>query len=191
LDRSPRRRSARASTTIAARRRNATALDGIRVDREVDMATVETATEIRTSSVDVLQEQPEDLRRRIAATRWPRQELVADRSQGVQLATPQELTRYWVSEYEFGPIEARLNALPPSRARDFRCLTPAEGLSPRRRPNHPGGGGGAARGRLTTTAEELEDGHRPARRTASPRRTRSSPATTCSHSSTQRLASLN
>ena len=59
------------------------------------MATVETATEIRTFSVDVPQEQVDDLRRRIEATRWPTKELVADRSQGVQLATLQALARYW------------------------------------------------------------------------------------------------
>jgi pimeloyl-ACP methyl ester carboxylesterase len=54
----------------------------------------------------------DDLRGRIAATRWPTKELVADRSQGVQLATLQELARYWAEDYDFGRIEARLNALP-------------------------------------------------------------------------------
>jgi pimeloyl-ACP methyl ester carboxylesterase len=44
--------------------------------------------------------------------RWPTKELVADRSQGVQLATLQELARYWASDYDFGRLEARLNALP-------------------------------------------------------------------------------
>ena len=53
-----------------------------------------------------------DLRRRIAATRWPSRELVADRSQGVQLATIQELARYWASDYDWRACEARLNALP-------------------------------------------------------------------------------
>ena len=53
-----------------------------------------------------------DLRRRISATRWPRKELVADRSQGVQLATLQELARYWAAEYDWRRCEARLNALP-------------------------------------------------------------------------------
>jgi pimeloyl-ACP methyl ester carboxylesterase len=52
------------------------------------------------------------LRRRIAATRWPTRELVADRSQGVQLETIQELARYWASDYDFGRVEARLNAVP-------------------------------------------------------------------------------
>ena len=54
----------------------------------------------------------EDLRRRIAATRFPSEELVEDRSQGVQLATIQALATYWVTDYDVGRIEARLNALP-------------------------------------------------------------------------------
>ena len=53
-----------------------------------------------------------ELRRRIAATRWPSKELVEDRSQGVQLATMQELARYWTTEYDWRKAEARLNALP-------------------------------------------------------------------------------
>jgi pimeloyl-ACP methyl ester carboxylesterase len=54
----------------------------------------------------------EDLRRRIAAMRWPTKELVADRSQGVQLATIQELARYWTTDYDWRRFEAELNALP-------------------------------------------------------------------------------
>jgi Epoxide hydrolase N terminus len=53
-----------------------------------------------------------DLERRIAATRRPSKELVADRSQGVQLATMQELTRYWATDHDWRACEARLNALP-------------------------------------------------------------------------------
>jgi hypothetical protein len=52
------------------------------------------------------------LRERIAATRWPNRELVADRSQGVQLATIQELARYWATDYDWRKCEAKLNALP-------------------------------------------------------------------------------
>jgi pimeloyl-ACP methyl ester carboxylesterase len=74
--------------------------------------TVETATEIRTFQVDVPQEQLDDLRRRLEATRWPSKELVADRSQGVQLATMQELARYWATDYDWRKAEAKLNALP-------------------------------------------------------------------------------
>jgi pimeloyl-ACP methyl ester carboxylesterase len=76
------------------------------------MATVETATEIRPFHADIPAETLEDLRRRIDATRWPSKELVEDRSQGVQLATLQELARYWTTDYDMGRIEARLNALP-------------------------------------------------------------------------------
>jgi len=53
-----------------------------------------------------------DLRRRIAATRWPSRELVADASQGVRLDTVQALARYWQSDYDWRKVEARLNALP-------------------------------------------------------------------------------
>src|SRR5438045_3607005 len=74
--------------------------------------TVDTATDIRTFSIDIAEEQIDDLRRRIAATRLPSKELVDDRSQGVQLATIQELARYWANDYDFGRIEARLNAVP-------------------------------------------------------------------------------
>jgi pimeloyl-ACP methyl ester carboxylesterase len=73
---------------------------------------VETATEIRSFELEIADEQLAELRRRIEATRWPSRELVADRSQGVQLATMQALVRYWTTEYDFGRLEARLNALP-------------------------------------------------------------------------------
>src|SRR5213083_1108221 len=74
--------------------------------------TVDTAIEIRPFHIEVPEERIDDLRRRIAAARWPSKELVADRSQGVQLAAMQELARYWLDEYDFGRVEARLNALP-------------------------------------------------------------------------------
>ena len=67
---------------------------------------------LRPFRVDVPQEPIDDLRRRIAATRWPSRELVGDRSQGVQLATMQELARYWTTEHDWRHAEARLNALP-------------------------------------------------------------------------------
>jgi len=69
-------------------------------------------TEIRPFRVDMPDEAIADLRRRIAATRWPTKELVTDRSQGVQLATIQELARYWTTGYDWRACEARLNALP-------------------------------------------------------------------------------
>jgi len=69
-------------------------------------------TEIRPFRVDMPEEAIADLRRRIGATRWPTQELVGDRSQGVQLATIQELARYWAAGYDWRACEAKLNALP-------------------------------------------------------------------------------
>ena len=67
---------------------------------------------IRPFRVNIPKEAIDDLRRRIAATRWPTKELVQDRSQGVQLATLRELARYWSTEYDWRKCEARLNALP-------------------------------------------------------------------------------
>jgi pimeloyl-ACP methyl ester carboxylesterase len=67
---------------------------------------------IRPFEIHVPDEDLADLRRRIAATRWPGQELVADRSQGVQLATIQALARYWTTDYDWRACEAKLNALP-------------------------------------------------------------------------------
>jgi len=74
--------------------------------------TVETATEIRPFHLEIPEEELAEMRRRIAATRWPSKELVADRSQGVQLATLQELARYWANDYDWRKAEAKLNALP-------------------------------------------------------------------------------
>jgi hypothetical protein len=70
------------------------------------------ATAIRPFRVDIPEEALDDLRRRIAATRWPSKELVADRTQGVQLATLQALARYWATDYDWRKAEAKLNALP-------------------------------------------------------------------------------
>jgi pimeloyl-ACP methyl ester carboxylesterase len=76
------------------------------------LSTVETATEIRPFQVEIPEEQIDDLRRRIQATRLPSKELGDDRSQGVQLATIRELATYWATDYDFGRVEARLNELP-------------------------------------------------------------------------------
>jgi pimeloyl-ACP methyl ester carboxylesterase len=75
-------------------------------------STVETATEIRPFHIEIPEAQIDDLRRRIAATRWPSKELVEDREQGVQLATVHELARYWATDYDWRKAEAKLNALP-------------------------------------------------------------------------------
>jgi hypothetical protein len=76
------------------------------------MSTTTAKTAIRPFRVEFAEERIADLRRRIAATRWPSRELVDDRSQGVQLAVAQALARYWLDEYDFGRVEARLNELP-------------------------------------------------------------------------------
>src|SRR3954471_8168547 len=76
--------------------------------------TAEAAT-IRPFRIEVPEEQLADLRRRVEATRLPSRELVDDRSQGVQLATIQALTRYWTGDYDWRACEARLNALPQYR----------------------------------------------------------------------------
>ncbi len=73
------------------------------------------AAAVRPFRVEVPEGALEDLRRRVAEVRWPSRELVGDRSQGVQLATIQELARYWASDYDWGRCEARLNALPQFR----------------------------------------------------------------------------
>src|SRR5262245_56156716 len=69
-------------------------------------------TKVRPFHIDVPEEDLAELRRRIEATRWPSRELVTDRSQGVQLATNQELARYWTTDYDWRRCEAKLNALP-------------------------------------------------------------------------------
>jgi pimeloyl-ACP methyl ester carboxylesterase len=67
---------------------------------------------IRPFHINIPEEELVDLRRRIAATRWPEQETVTDQSQGVQLATMQKLADYWTKDYDWRKVEARLNALP-------------------------------------------------------------------------------
>jgi pimeloyl-ACP methyl ester carboxylesterase len=73
---------------------------------------METHPAVRPFRVDVPEEDLDDLRRRIEATRWPSKELVEDRSQGVQLATMQELARYWTTDYDWRKVEEKLNSLP-------------------------------------------------------------------------------
>jgi pimeloyl-ACP methyl ester carboxylesterase len=76
------------------------------------MTTTETAIGTERFTVELSDQPIDDLRRRIAATNWPGKELVDDQSQGIQLATLRELARYWVEDYDFGRLAARLNALP-------------------------------------------------------------------------------
>jgi pimeloyl-ACP methyl ester carboxylesterase len=70
------------------------------------------AMEIRRFTISVPEADLVELRRRIAATRWPEKETVADQSQGVPLATIRELARYWASDYNWRTAETKLNALP-------------------------------------------------------------------------------
>ena len=72
----------------------------------------QTAESIRPFQFNIPEEDLVELRRRIAATRWPERELVNDQSQGVQLATMQKLADYWLNEYDWRKVEAKLKALP-------------------------------------------------------------------------------
>jgi pimeloyl-ACP methyl ester carboxylesterase len=67
---------------------------------------------IRAFRVNLPEEQLVDLRRRLAATRWPDQETVGDRSQGNQLGKLRDIVGYWGTDYDWRKVEARLNALP-------------------------------------------------------------------------------
>src|SRR6266498_5999556 len=69
-------------------------------------------TAIQPFRVNVPEADLADLRRRLAATRWPDQETVGDRSQGAQLAELQELVRYWGTDYDWRKGEAKLNTFP-------------------------------------------------------------------------------
>ncbi|TCU11785.1 epoxide hydrolase family protein [Rhizobium sullae] len=71
-----------------------------------------TADEIRPFRVDIPDDQLVDLRRRIAATRWPDPETVNDQSQGIQLAKIKPLIEYWGTDYDWRKVEAKLNSLP-------------------------------------------------------------------------------
>src|SRR5262245_8698744 len=77
-----------------------------------DATTTSAETAVRPFRIEVPEQEIDELRRRIDATRWPTRELVDDRSQGVQLGALQALARYWTTEYDWRQCEARLNALP-------------------------------------------------------------------------------
>ena len=70
------------------------------------------APAIRPFTIETPEADLEELRRRIAATRWPEKETVEDQSQGVPLATMQKLARYWTTEYDWRKVEAKLNSYP-------------------------------------------------------------------------------
>ncbi|WP_434318631.1 epoxide hydrolase family protein [Leifsonia sp. P73] len=70
------------------------------------------SNDIRPFRVEIPQEELDDLRRRILATRWPTEETVSDASQGVQLETMQALADYWATDHDWRKVEARLNSYP-------------------------------------------------------------------------------
>ena len=82
------------------------------------------ATAIRPFRVDVPEEELADLRRRIAATRWPVPRAVADRSQGVQLATLQELVRYWAAGLRLAQVRGQAERAAAVHDRDRRAGHP-------------------------------------------------------------------
>jgi pimeloyl-ACP methyl ester carboxylesterase len=88
------------------------AATAIREASQGSVAAEDKRTAIRPFRVTIPEKDLDELRRRIAATRWPTKELVEDRSQGVQLATLRALARYWTTEYDWRKAEVRLNALP-------------------------------------------------------------------------------
>jgi pimeloyl-ACP methyl ester carboxylesterase len=79
---------------------------------QVDSDPYNATVEIRAFHVNVPEDQLVELRRRVAATRWPGKETVSDATQGVQLATMQKLAHYWATDYDWRKVEAKLNALP-------------------------------------------------------------------------------
>src|ERR671932_259124 len=80
--------------------------------RPVELDATAEDSKIRPFHIDVPEEELVDLRRRIAATRWPEKETVDDPSQGVPLALMQNLARYWATEYDWRKCEEKLKALP-------------------------------------------------------------------------------
>jgi pimeloyl-ACP methyl ester carboxylesterase len=67
---------------------------------------------VRPFRADISEAALTDLRRRIAATKWPDKELVNDQSQGVQLSTMRKLAEYWAKQYDWRKTEAKLNSYP-------------------------------------------------------------------------------
>ena len=84
----------------------------------------ENRTDVRPFQVAISEEELAELRRRIEATRWPSKELVADRSQGVQLATLQALARYWTTEYDWRKCRGETERAAAVHDRDRRGRDP-------------------------------------------------------------------
>src|SRR5262245_16777130 len=91
----------------------ATAITSLFVNQRSTAANAQDQALIRPFTVPtVSQSSLDDLRRRVAATRWPEKETVTDQSQGVQLATMQKLASYWAKDYDWRKCEAKLKTLP-------------------------------------------------------------------------------
>ncbi len=105
------RRNFTARTAVASLALATAAIPAIASDESVSASKAD-ATAIRPFHVTFSDEALADLRRRIAATRWPEKETVSDQSQGVPLATMRELARYWATDYDWRKCEGKLNALP-------------------------------------------------------------------------------
>jgi pimeloyl-ACP methyl ester carboxylesterase len=90
----------------------ATQAQSIALQPALTLRTADPNAAIRPFRIEVPEAALADLKRRIAATRWPSKETVTDDAQGVQLATVQALARYWATEYDWRKTEAKLNALP-------------------------------------------------------------------------------
>jgi pimeloyl-ACP methyl ester carboxylesterase len=82
------------------------------VDQDRRLVSATASDAVHPFRVNFSDAELDEMRRRISATRWPDRETVKDQSQGPQLATLQKLARYWVTEYDWRKVEARLNALP-------------------------------------------------------------------------------
>ena len=86
---------------------------GIQTSAAATATAAQDSTAIRPFTIPVVpQSALDDLRRRVAATRWPEKETVNDMTQGVQLGTMQKLARYWAADYDWRKCEAKLKALP-------------------------------------------------------------------------------
>jgi pimeloyl-ACP methyl ester carboxylesterase len=99
---SPTRRSILATSAAA----------GVAVLLDGNLGTAAEGDAIRPFRITFPEVELTELRKRINATKWPERETVTDESQGVQLATIQELARYWGTDYDWRKCEAKLNALP-------------------------------------------------------------------------------
>src|SRR6202522_927374 len=93
---------------VTQRENTVTQLEALQLDPVTDTAT----HEIRAFNFNVSDEMLTDLRRRVAATKWPERETVSDKTQGAQLETMRELARYWATDYDWRKGEAKLNSLP-------------------------------------------------------------------------------